>query len=116
MSIELNRERSREYSRSHPEENRKRVKEWSSRNPDRHLKRRYGINLKDYDKILTEQKGGCAICGQPCPSGRKLAVDHDHITGKIRGLLCIKCNRALGELNDDPVLFNKALQYLERNK
>jgi hypothetical protein len=53
-----------------------------------------GVTDADYDRMLNEQGGGCAICGNP-PKSRRLHVDHDHKTGKVRGLLCFRCNRAL---------------------
>ena len=59
-------------------------------------KSKFNITLDDYDRMFEEQKGVCAICGQPQKSSRRLAVDHNHITGKIRGLLCTVCNTDLG--------------------
>lgn len=53
-----------------------------------------GLSLEEYDALLAAQGGGCAICGNP-PKTRRLDVDHDHRTGKVRGLLCHRCNRAL---------------------
>lgn len=60
-----------------------------------HLKSKFNITLEQYDKMLEKQNGVCAICGKP-PIHRKLAIDHNHKTGKIRGLLCIRCNPMLG--------------------
>jgi hypothetical protein len=53
-----------------------------------------GVSDADYEALLAAQGGGCAICGNP-PKTRRLDVDHDHKTGKVRGLLCHRCNRAL---------------------
>jgi hypothetical protein len=53
-----------------------------------------GLSLAEYDALLAAQGGGCAICGNP-PKTRRLDVDHDHKSGKVRGLLCHRCNRAL---------------------
>ena len=53
-----------------------------------------GVTTEDYDRLLAAQDGGCAICGNP-PKTRRLHVDHNHRTGKVRGLLCFRCNRAL---------------------
>ena len=58
------------------------------------LRRYYGITIADYNAMLEEQRGCCALCGKPV--GEKLAVDHDHTTGRVRGLLCILCNSLLG--------------------
>lgn len=55
---------------------------------------RTGITEADYNAMLAAQGGGCAICGNP-PKTRRLHVDHDHKTGRVRGLLCFRCNRAL---------------------
>lgn len=61
-----------------------------------HLKTRYGITQEDYDQMLSDQHGGCAVCG----GTTKLAVDHDHDTGQVRGILCITCNTALAIIED----------------
>ena len=74
--------------------------------------RKYGITIDDYDRILKEQGGGCNICGRP-PKKRRLHVDHNHITGKVRGLLCMKCNRGLSWFNDSPELLREAARYVE---
>ena len=67
---------------------------------DYHLQRKFGITLAEYDELLAIQGGGCAICGSECRSGRSLAVDHCHETGRVRGLLCNSCNRGLGLFAD----------------
>lgn len=68
---------------------------------------------KEYIKLAKSQQNKCAICFKKAGS-RRLAIDHDHKTGKVRGLLCSKCNRALGYLNDDKELLRKAIIYLEK--
>ncbi len=69
-----------------------------------------------YERILATQDGGCAICGEK-PTGNRLAVDHDHATGEVRGLLCQHCNTGLGSFRDDAGLITKAIRYLgERDK
>ena len=62
------------------------------------LKRKYGITLDIYNDMLKNQKGVCKICKQLCKSGKVLAVDHCHQTGKVRGLLCATCNTGLGRI------------------
>jgi hypothetical protein len=81
------------------------------------LARRYGMSVGDYDALLAEQCGGCAICGTTIPGGSssRLCVDHDHLTGRIRGLLCVKCNSGIGLLGDDPARVRLAAAYLERH-
>ena len=79
------------------------------------LMKSYSITTKEYDDLLKQQDGKCKICGTTSPiEGRKkyLCVDHDHNTGKIRGLLCDKCNRGIGLLNDDIKIIKNALDYL----
>lgn len=78
------------------------------------LKRRYGIDLEKYDSILKSQNGGCAICG--LKKEETLAVDHNHKTGGIRGLLCSHCNHVLGFAEDNIELLNKTIDYLTNNK
>ncbi len=75
----------------------------------------YGITLKEYNKILANQNGVCAICGNP-PNDRKLAVDHNHVTGKIRGLLCKACNTTLGNVKDSVEILEKAIEYLKEKQ
>jgi hypothetical protein len=80
------------------------------------LKRTHGITIDDYNKMLKEQDHKCKICKKSNPSSKRtLAVDHDHKTGKIRGLLCYGCNRALHTL-DNSDLFEAAVDYLNKNK
>lgn len=85
---------------------------------NRFLRRVYGISLEQYQEMLENQGRVCAICGQPetnAPRGTvaSLAVDHDHDTGAIRGLLCSNCNRAIGLMRDNPELLRAAADYLE---
>ena len=61
----------------------------------RHVLRQYGITGEEYNAMLAAQHGGCALCGAP-PTRNRLAVDHDHETGRVRGILCMPCNRTLG--------------------
>lgn len=85
---------------------------------NRHLMKMFGITRQQYDELLASQDGCCAICHTDNPSGidprRKMfCVDHDHETGKIRGLLCINCNRALGLLGDNEEVVARALRYMQ---
>jgi hypothetical protein len=78
------------------------------------LKTKYGITEAEFDALLAEQGGGCAICGTTTPRGRgqRFHVDHCHETGKVRGILCSECNTGLGKFRDDPDLLRRALAYL----
>lgn len=75
------------------------------------LKRKYDMGNDDYQSFLEAQGGRCAICGE-VPGDTSLAVDHDHETGKVRGLLCFKCNTALGMLGDSREMLLEAAAYL----
>ena len=69
--------------------------------------------LGGYDHILAQQGGGCAICGRPPkPGGRRLNIDHAHVTGTVRGLLCAACNRMLGWAKDIPAVLDAGSVYL----
>jgi len=74
------------------------------------LKHRYGITEQTYLEKWSSQGGGCAICGDV--PARRLAVDHDHKTGQIRGLLCVRCNAGIGNFNENPDLMIKAISYI----
>lgn len=78
-----------------------------------YLLRTYGITLKQYLGLLEGQGGGCAVCGRtPSEEGRNLAVDHDHKTREIFGLLCLRCNKYLIGRIRDSSLFAAAAAYL----
>lgn len=88
------------------------------------LIKKYGISIHEYNALLERQGGVCALCGQPeikmqsrglgmKPTPDSLHVDHDHRTGKVRGLLCYRCNTGIGKLLDNPDLLRKAADYLE---
>jgi hypothetical protein len=122
--LSCKRKQDKSYREAHPD----RVRKWISANKTRwnELKRKYrkahpqqsnnlskyGLSKHDYKEMLVRQGGKCAICG--CvPNGKRLSVDHDHKTGKVRKLLCNSCNLALGLLKDDVSLFEKAIEYLK---
>ena len=126
------------YRHAHPEESRRMVREAMKRareaNPelarakDRakdarparkrssrklHLQKRYGITLEQYATLLLEQGGACGICGRRDNLPNKhFAVDHCHKTGRVRGLLCSRCNSGLGSLGDELERVQKAIAYL----
>jgi hypothetical protein len=78
------------------------------------LFKKFNINADQYDAMLLEQNGVCAICQKEDPCNRLLAVDHCHSSGKIRALLCAACNKALGGFKDNPDILRKAALYIER--
>lgn len=69
----------------------------------------YGLTEDQFEEMSTAQDGACQICGTV---PEQLVVDHDHVTGVVRGLLCRPCNAALGIFKDDPDLLRKAIEYL----
>ena len=84
----------------------------------RNLEKNFGKGALDvYRDLFEAQQGVCSICSRP-ENGRykHLSIDHDHDTGKIRGLLCNNCNRGLGLLKDSPELLRKAARYVENYK
>lgn len=83
---------------------------------NRILVRKFGITSAIYDTMLKEQNGVCAICEKPCNTGRMLAVDHCHKTGKVRGLLCSKCNRALGLLEENKNIISSMIGYIDKHE
>jgi len=93
-------------------------KQWAKRNVDNrklnrkkyNLKVNFGISIEDYNKLLLRQNGVCAVCGSN--TNRSLAVDHNHETGKVRGLLCGNCNTALGLLRENIQIIEKLKGYL----
>ena len=117
-------EKKREYKKeydSRPEIKEKRreyLKEYESRPENkekkraRHLKRHYGISVEEYERMLCEAAGRCAVCGEELLAPH---VDHNHKTGKIRGLLCPQCNIGLGMFNDSAEILAKAASYLRSN-
>lgn len=104
--------------------------EWRKNNPEKQhateIKRAYGLAVEDYNRLLTEQSCGCAICGKqhdPSLKRGRLYVDHCHEISKarggkakVRGLLCSACNSAIGYFEDDIETLTKAIEYLKKHK
>lgn len=113
---DLERAKNRAWYKAHPGYK----KAWVKANPElvkrydrsSKLKYAYGITLSDYNAMLNAQGGVCAICKQPCKTRRRLAVDHNHVTGKVRGLLCNACNNELGRFVDSSEILKAALDYI----
>lgn len=80
-----------------------------------HLTTIYGISIHDYEAMLHAQGGVCAICGA-APKKKPLVVDHDHKTGKVRGLLCNGCNSGIGHFRDDITALDAAATYLRSHQ
>ncbi len=115
-------ERYRAYQKAHRERNRERLRKQAraryQADPEKgveqarrsRVKRKYGMTLERYEAKLAE---GCAICGA---DGPRMAMDHDHTSGKVREPLCANCNNGLGRFFDRPDLLQAAAAYLERHK
>lgn len=110
--------RSRLYRKNNFEKLKKEKQEYRLKNikryQDRALVKAYGITLDQYNQMLNAQNSVCAVCLYKETSKRntRLCVDHDHKTGKIRGLLCNRCNRSLGLLQDSPNVIKSLLEYI----
>jgi hypothetical protein len=127
MTIEQKREKNRLKNKLWREKNRekccKSTAQWRIKNPEyegnHKLKIRYGITTEKYTELLAIQEHRCAICGNEeiavhnkTKKIQKLAVDHCHKTGKVRGLLCQDCNRGIGLFHEDISRLRKAIDYL----
>lgn len=77
---------------------------------------KYGITVEEYGYILAAQKGLCATCGSSTPGSshaKNFCIDHNHVTGQIRGLLCVPCNTALGLINDRIEVLGEMISYVK---
>ena len=98
-------------------------REYGRKHRDRITARRHGLTVEQHNGLILKQHGVCAICFKPeqtvhGSSGRTqpLSIDHDHLSGRVRGLLCSKCNTALGLLNESCELAQSLISHLERAK
>lgn len=85
---------------------------------NKRLQKQFGISLEEYNALLIKQNDGCAICGSKEISTfngkvKAMSVDHNHKTGEVRGILCHKCNTALGLFAESPQLLERAISYLK---
>ncbi len=90
---------------------------------DRNIKRKFGINREQYNAKLWQQYNGCAVCGKEETSldgktgvRKRLAIDHNHKTGKIRDLLCWRCNTVIGKIDEDIKLLQAMIDYITKHK
>jgi hypothetical protein len=104
----------RDYMRRWREDNKE---QWGKYKWAYNLKYAYNLTGEEYFNILKEQECKCPICGKELNTNRKKSpIDHDRITGKVRGILCVNCNTALGKFNDNIILLEGAINYLKRNQ
>lgn len=104
-----------------------RVAQWRKNNPEGefngYLRRKYGLTREQYNTMLASQEGKCGICGGP-PTGKskngrahtRFDIDHDHVTKKVRGLLCHPCNVLLGQARDKVEILQAAILWLAHGK
>jgi hypothetical protein len=118
----MSRIRKEKYAKD-PKGNAAKKREFTKKNPDSirstKLKQAYGINAVEYDRKLAEQDGKCAICKRPETAvwrGKvlRLAVDHRKVPHQVRGLLCMKCNRALGLLEENITSMEAMIEYTKK--
>ena len=113
-------ERHAEWRKNNREHLRNYDKNRYRKSPDRweqHISSKYGIAKADYERMLKEQGGKCAICGGDSKHNKqgRLNIDHCHDSGVVRGLLCWECNTAIGKMKDSPVILRAAAKYLEQS-
>lgn len=122
-NIEAERARGRADYERNKERRKAASQKWKLDNPDRVREyrkdgnlRRYGLTFSEKESMLLGQGGKCACCGSPDPRGKKgWHVDHCHVTGKVRGLLCLYCNVALGKVKDSTEHLKLLITYLEKH-
>lgn len=78
------------------------------------IKRKYGLSKTSLDELYRKQNNCCAICGRLKREDEKFCIDHNHRTGKVRGLLCANCNLGIGHFNDDIFIMQRVIEYLRR--
>lgn len=124
-----------EWVKNNPEKMREQRNRWIEKNPEAEKQRRkianirragatnkiynlkrYGITVEEYNALILKQNNQCAICKKRLTRGRGTNVDHDHSTGKVRGLLCLHCNTGMGNLMDSEDILYSAIEYLAKFK
>ena len=118
-----NKEKVKAYRKDYYKANKKKVKAYYQENKDKALaaaanskcKKKYGITSEQKMEMVINQNSKCLICGEPFLESKNTCVDHCHKTGKVRGILCSKCNSGLGYFKDDINILRNALEYLEKN-
>lgn len=109
------------WAKENPEKKRRTELKWRKEHPGErreiewkcYLKRKYGLSLEQWKELLALSEGRCAICGT---KPRRLCLDHNHRTGKVRGILCDECNRGIGLLKDDSDIVFEAAKYLKKHE
>lgn len=111
-------ERAARYAEANPEKVKETAKTWRKKNATKlkdiqrgyHLKKKFALTLEQYQELLERQRNTCKICGEVFK--KTPHIDHDHITGRVRGLLCRGCNLMLGNARDSISILEEAISYL----
>lgn len=111
---------SREWAANNRDAERARVRKYHAENRERlneyarwqRFQRKYGVSKDQYVVMLASQEHQCKICDRPLINQGRVCIDHSHKTNKVRGILCDRCNRGIGLLQDNPTVLNKAAQYI----
>lgn len=116
---EENKIKAKEYSASYREQNKEKIKAQKLESREyqriRRLKKVYNLSVEEYDSLIEQQGNKCKVC-EVSFEENWINIDHCHSTGKIRGLLCVCCNLALGGAKDDINILNKLINYLEESR
>lgn len=119
---EICNENKRVWRQNNPEKVKQQGRDWYKNNREvvlesqrgYQLKRNYGVDVEWYDSKIIEQDGVCALCRNTCLTGNRLAVDHDHRTGQVRGLICMRCNISLERAEGIDGWLETTIKYLEK--
>jgi len=110
----------RRWALANPEKRKASQRRWNAANRDKltAIRRKYvyGITSIGFNALLIEQKGACGVCNRKEPTKLGWHVDHDHTTGKVRGVLCSNCNTAIGLMKDNPLIADSAAVYLRKHQ
>lgn len=127
LNLERNRKRAKEDRKANPEKYREYDRKRKSKNPehirainkksnDKRRHEKFGIPLGWYASQYEKQNGCCAICfGQQEGKPKDFAIDHNHLTGQVRGLLCNPCNTSIGKFKEDVAIMQRAIEYLKHH-
>lgn len=119
-------EKQKETRKEYQERNRKKIteqhKDWKLRNWERHtnymkcynLKKSYNLTLEEYEEILKKQEYKCKICKADIKGRKKAQIEHNHKTNKVRGILCVRCNTAIGLFKENIETMKLAIEYLQQ--
>ena len=109
----------RQYRKEHKKEEKQYNKEYKEKHKEElkyhSIERIYGLSPEEYDAMLKAQHNRCAICRKPFVDAQHTHIDHDHATGKVRGILCSNCNHMLGMAHDNPKILQEGIDYLKRS-